>query len=462
MANVALVAHSPLLSGAERMLVNLAIGLDRSTVHHPTVLLPEASAGPVPSLLERAGIEWREVPATRWYIFEDSARAPEFSRYVLKAAEAYADLYWRTNTDIVIVNTLTNLEAPLGARLAGLPYILWAHGILDSGQIRRFEHVKRFADGITLNLAHRIVCCSSWTERHYRLLARPEIVGTITNWTDVSKAPVPKTAQASRFCVLATLERHKGIDTVIQAIRRLRDRGMDVGVDVYGDGPLSTPLQHLSRDLGVADLIAFHGRTDNADAVYANAFATIVPSQIEPFGLVAIESMAAGTPVIAARTGGLFDIVEDQVSGLHFTPGDADALARKIRFMMETPAAAQAFALAGRQRAIDQYDGTKSLRKFDALLKETEAQFQGYGKSESFELNALRLLAVVQSETSRTDIAPVVSSDAERELEAIRASTYWRMGAPLRKFLSDSPRLRRRLRSAAQLARRALTGRISR
>ena len=458
MSNVALVSHSPLLSGAERMAVNLAVGLNRGTGHRATVLIPEAPLGPMPATLASAGVEWQEAPATRWYLFEESRSAPEYARHVLKGAEAYADLYWRTKSDVVVVNTLTNLEAPLGARMAGLPYILWAHGILDPGQIRRFDLLKTVADRIVLESASRIVCCSSWTESHFRLLARPGIVSTIPNWTDVSPRPIERTASA-RFCVLGTLEHHKGIDTVIEAVRLLRDDGIEIDVDIYGDGPLASSLQNLARNLGVADLVAFRGRTSDVGPVYAQAFATIVPSQIEPFGMVAIESMAAGTPVIAARTGGLIDIVEDMATGLHFTPGDASDLAKKIRTMREVPGVWARFAQAGRNRAIERYDGRTSLGQFDRMLRQVETEFVGYRESDQVGLNTLRLLSAVDSEPNRPRVAAAAPGDAERELAAIRASTYWRMGAPLRRFLSDSPRLRSYLRSAARVTRRALSGR---
>jgi glycosyltransferase involved in cell wall biosynthesis len=461
MANVTLVSHSPLLSGAERMLVNLAVGLERGTRHRATVLIPEASLGPMPATLASAGIKWQEAPATRWYLFEDSQEAAEYARHVLRSAEAYADLYWQTKADVVVVNTLTNLEAPLGARMAGLPYILWVHGILDPGQIRRFEWLKTVADGIALESASRIVCCSSWTESHFRLLARPGIVSTIPNWTDFDPRPIQRAASA-RFCVLSTLERHKGIDIVIQAVRLLRDSGIEIGVDVYGDGPLGNSLQDLTRRLGVSDLVAFPGRTSNAGLVYAQAFATIVPSQIEPFGMVAIESMAAGTPVIAARTGGLVDIVEDMVTGLHFTSGDANDLAQKIRVMRETPGASKRFAQAGRNRVIERYDGRTSLGEFDRMLRQVEAEFAGYREADPIGLNALRLLSAIDGEVIRPITAVAVPSNAERELAAIRASTYWRMGAPLRRFLSGSPRLRNYLRGAARLTRRALASRAPR
>ena len=111
-------------------------------------------------------------------------------------------------------------------------------------------------------------------------------------------------------------------------------------------GPSGSGLEHpdavqqLSRDLGVADLVRFEPPTDQPTLVdwYRAATLTVVPSYNESFGLVAVESQACGTPVIAAAVGGLHTAVADGESGLLVHGHDAAAWAQAIAGLLDAPA----------------------------------------------------------------------------------------------------------------------------
>jgi glycosyltransferase involved in cell wall biosynthesis len=77
----------------------------------------------------------------------------------------------------------------------------------------------------------------------------------------------------------------------------------------------------------------------------------VVPStEPEPFGLVAIEAMASGKPIVVAANGGLLDIVEHEVSGLNFQPGDASQFARQLARLIQSPSLRKQLGEAGRER----------------------------------------------------------------------------------------------------------------
>lgn len=91
-------------------------------------------------------------------------------------------------------------------------------------------------------------------------------------------------------------------------------------------------------------------------AFYRQARFAVVPSEcLEPFGLVAIEAMSHGLPVICSRIGGLAEIVEDGVTGLLFTAGDTEDLARKMRQLWSDPELCRRLGQAGRRRVLEQY-----------------------------------------------------------------------------------------------------------
>jgi len=139
------------------------------------------------------------------------------------------------------------------------------------------------------------------------------------------------------------IEPLKGIDTLLGALALLQARDPakldNVCVTIVGGDPW-TPvpdsemerLQTLCGDLGLHDLVAFAGARDQDLLPYyfAAAEMVVVPSHYESFGMVALESMAMGTPVIASRVGGLAHLVVDGVNGYLVPAGDAAALAERI------------------------------------------------------------------------------------------------------------------------------------
>lgn len=95
----------------------------------------------------------------------------------------------------------------------------------------------------------------------------------------------------------------------------------------------------------------------------------VFPSLYEPFGIVALEAMSAGVPVIVSRTGGLAEIVEDGVTGLAFTPGDPDDLLRCLLAVLSNPGRAQKLSRHARAKVAQDYT-------WDAVAEETLALYK--------------------------------------------------------------------------------------
>jgi glycogen(starch) synthase len=124
------------------------------------------------------------------------------------------------------------------------------------------------------------------------------------------------------------LEYEKGVQTLLRAVRKLRDRGLPVRLLIAGEGTYAGSLRELARSLRIARAVDFTGFLDRADLVrhYRVADVAVTPSIYEPFGIVALEAMAAGTPLVVSDTGGLGELVEHERSGLKVAPQDVGAL----------------------------------------------------------------------------------------------------------------------------------------
>ncbi len=156
------------------------------------------------------------------------------------------------------------------------------------------------------------------------------------------------------------IERLKGIDTLIRAMGLVLQRHPEwkghVALSIVGGQPDDSPavrsvemerLRALREELGLTDLVAFLGAKsqDTLPHYYSAAEMVVVPSHYESFGMVALEAMACGAPVIASKVGGLSLIVQDRLTGYLVPERDVMSLAEKIELLLDDPSLGQAIGV---------------------------------------------------------------------------------------------------------------------
>ena len=149
------------------------------------------------------------------------------------------------------------------------------------------------------------------------------------------------------------IEPLKGVDTLLEAMAILKREGTldkhPMCVAIIGGDPEADParmtaemlrLQNLRIELGIGDIVAFLGKRDQdtLQYYYSAADMVVVPSHYESFGMVALEAMACGAPVVASETGGLAFLVKDGETGFHVPTADAEALAARLKLLAEDDA----------------------------------------------------------------------------------------------------------------------------
>lgn len=193
--------------------------------------------------------------------------------------------------------------------------------------------------------ARRVVACSAYMrDEVVRLFALPpDKVDVVPNGIDLAHWHADAAAVAALRHELAPggaplllyagrLEYEKGVQTVLQALPRLRRRHRGVRLVIAGVGTHEDELRAMARTLRVGRAVDFLGflTPDDLAVLAAAADCALVPSLYEPFGMVALECAAAGTPLVVADTGGLREFVAPGVTGLRFPPGNPAALADTV------------------------------------------------------------------------------------------------------------------------------------
>ncbi|MFF0814379.1 glycosyltransferase family 4 protein [Rhodococcus sp. NPDC003318] len=249
--------------------------------------------------------------------------------------------------DVPLVSTLHATEA---GRHSG-----WL-----SGTINRQVH------SVEWWLAHEsdsIITCSASMEEEVSELYGPDLspITVIRNGIDVATWNYRDRAPRSgppRLLFVGRLEYEKGVQDAIAALPRIRRSHPGTTLAVAGEGTQYEWLREQARTHRVARSVNFLGALDHTELLgwLHGADAIVLPSRYEPFGIIALEAAAAGTPLVVSTAGGLGEAVVDGVTGLSFQPGDVDGLTSAVREVLDDPTAAQRRARAARDRLTEDFD----------------------------------------------------------------------------------------------------------
>lgn len=193
------------------------------------------------------------------------------------------------------------------------------------------------------------------------------------------QASLPGTVNRDSNVILCPgrLDPSKGQDVVLRALALLKPQGITPQVRFIGTGRQLGSYQELAGELSVGAQCVFVGAVPHAEMYreMAAAALAIVPSRSEAFGLVNVESMSVGTPVIASAVGGIPEIIRDGVDGFLVPPDDPEALAEKIKLLLADPALREQMGKNARQRFLDVFEQTKNIEQqvlwFEELVRQS-------------------------------------------------------------------------------------------
>jgi D-inositol-3-phosphate glycosyltransferase len=175
-----------------------------------------------------------------------------------------------------------------------------------------------------------------------------------------ARAEVGLSASEKMILFVGRIQRLKGLEVLVRAFALLGD--LDARLVIVGGQPGNSPesreisrLQHLVTKLGIAERTTFVGAVphERLPLYYSAADVTVMPSSYESFGLVAVESLACGTPVVASRVGGLTSIVRDGETGFLVPWRDAALFAERVRRVLEDEAFRTQLAAHARQSVLE-------------------------------------------------------------------------------------------------------------
>jgi D-inositol-3-phosphate glycosyltransferase len=245
---------------------------------------------------------------------------------------------------------------------------------------------------IMLRASHLIATCSDEVFELVRLGADRNRINVVPCGVDVDlfrpDGPAePRTDGLARVVVVTRLVERKGVGNVIAAVSELPDMELVVAgggeADSLEEDPEGRRLRSLARSLGVADRVHLLGRVarERVPGLLRSADVVACAPWYEPFGIVPLEAMACGRPVVASAVGGLIDTVVHGVTGLHVPPRRPDRIAEALRLLVADSGLRQRLGAAGVDRTRMRYTWQRvadaTLGVYRSLLAETVVEREG-------------------------------------------------------------------------------------
>ena len=239
-----------------------------------------------------------------------------------------------------------------------------------------------------LETADKIISTSPQEQKHMRSLISKngnievipcgtdvKLFGRSNRWTSRDKLKIESEAKVILY--VGRFDRRKGIETLVRAVgcpevkQHPHLKLIIVGGSTPGrkDSRERDRIEGIVNELGLAEITTFAGRIEHHDLAdyYAAADVCVVPSHYEPFGLVAIEAMASGTPVVASKVGGLKFTVINELTGLLVPPQDEQAFAEAINQVLSYPAWSRQLEKAARKRVESKFSWNGVAKQLEEL-----------------------------------------------------------------------------------------------
>lgn len=227
-------------------------------------------------------------------------------------------------------------------------YLLGPFRYVDRALMARASTIVAISDAVREFHIRAGLPASKLVTIHYGLDETP------SRPSEVTPADAGISPDAPLVLAIGRLIEQKDHATLLAAFARVRETHPEARLAILGWGRLENETRELARALGLADVVVLPGRVEpSAWLARADVFAHT--SRWEGFGIVLLEAMLAGLPVVATRASAIPEIVVDGVTGVLVEPGDADGVARALADLLADPARRAALGAAGRERALSEF-----------------------------------------------------------------------------------------------------------
>ena len=321
-----------------------------------------------------ANIHFHEVAVTNYPLFEHPPYDLALATRMAEVAEFYSlDLL---HVHYAIPHSVSALLARqmLASRGKHLPFITTLHGtdITLVGLDRSYLPITRFgieqSDGVTAISSY----LRDRTREAFGITSEIEVIRNFVNCDVYVRNPALVDVMRGRYAEpserllvhLSNFRPVKRIRDVVEVFARVA-REVPARLMLIGDGPDRSVAEYLARQHEIQDRVHFIGKQDNVNELLPLADLMVMPSEMESFGLAALEAMACSVPTIGTRVGGVPELIQDGHNGLLYAVGDIDSMSTAAISLLSDQPRLEAMARAGRKTAQDHFCASRVIPLYE-------------------------------------------------------------------------------------------------
>lgn len=326
-----------------------------------------------------ANIRYHEVPVSNYPLFE-------YPPYDLALATRMAEVAEFHSLDLLhvhyaIPHSVSALLARqmLAARGRHLPFITTLHGtdITLVGLDRSYLPITRFgideSDGVTAISAF----LREQTRENLGIAREIEVIRNFVNCDFYQRDPDLIAAQRPRFArpgerLLVHLSNFRPVKRVLDVVSVFArvSKALPARLLLIGDGPDRSAAEFLAMRLGIANRIDFVGKQENVNELLGLSDLMLMPSEMESFGLAALEAMACCVPAIATRVGGVPELIDSGKNGLLYEVGDIEGMASGAISILSDDARLDSLSRAARRTAQEHFCASRIIPLYERFYEQ--------------------------------------------------------------------------------------------
>jgi N-acetyl-alpha-D-glucosaminyl L-malate synthase BshA len=321
-----------------------------------------------------SNIHFHEVAVSNYPLFEHPPYDLALATRMAEVAEFYSLNLLHVHYAIPHSVSALLARQMLATRGIHLPFITTLHGtdITLVGLDRSYLPITKFgieeSDGVTSISSY----LRDRTRDAFAITSEIEVIRNFVNCDVYFRDPELVAEMRPRFAEpnerllvhLSNFRPVKRIQDVVNVFARVA-KVMPARLMLIGDGPDRSIAEYLAREHDVQDRVHFIGKQDNVNELLPLADLMLMPSEMESFGLAALEAMACSVPTIGTRVGGVPELIEDGHNGLLFNVGDIDAMSAAAISLLKDQQRLEAMAQAGRKTAQDHFCASRVIPLYE-------------------------------------------------------------------------------------------------
>jgi len=355
-------------------IVATELGLELATRGHEVHFITYANPIRLDPGLPR--IHYHEVEVSNYPLFQYPPYCLALASRMAEVAESYSlDLL---HVHYAIPHSISSMLAQqMLAVRRPLPFITTLHGtdITLVGMDRSYFPITKFSieksDGIT-SISDYL------RQRTVEVFSVANEIRVINNFVNCDQyKPDPEHANAARYApagekLLIHLSNFRPVKRVLDCIHilaRVR-RHTSAHLLMVGDGPERSPAEYLARELGVERNVSFLGKQDHVERLIPVAHALLMPSEMESFGLAALEAMACGVPPVGTNVGGVPELITAGLDGFVEPVADLDAQSARVVELLTDDELHTRMATAARRSALERFATERIIPQYEQYYRD--------------------------------------------------------------------------------------------